>query len=87
MAEPGLDADLTDKADLGEDSYRGTGRLTGRRALITGADSGIGAATAIAVTRAPRRSSRWTFERPGEGLVFAEVMNHHIILREDWERV
>lgn len=51
MTEPGLDADLTDKADLGEKSYRGTGRLTGRKALITGADSGIGAATAIAYAR------------------------------------
>ena len=49
--EPGLDADLTPKADLGEDSYRGTGRLQGRKALITGADSGIGAATAIAFAR------------------------------------
>ena len=49
--EPGLDADLTPKADLGEESYRGTGRLQGRKALITGADSGIGAATAIAFAR------------------------------------
>ncbi|HCJ49676.1 MAG TPA: NAD(P)-dependent dehydrogenase [Microbacterium sp.] len=49
--EPGLDADLEPKADLGEDSYRGTGRLQGRKALITGADSGIGAATAIAFAR------------------------------------
>ncbi|MBB0996747.1 NAD(P)-dependent oxidoreductase [Dietzia alimentaria] len=49
--EPGLDADLEPKADLGEHSYRGTGRLTGRRALITGGDSGIGAAVAIAFAR------------------------------------
>ena len=49
--EPGLDAELSPKADLGESTYRGTGRLTGRKALITGADSGIGAATAIAFAR------------------------------------
>ena len=49
--EPGLDAELEPKADLGEKTYRGTGRLSGRKALITGADSGIGAATAIAFAR------------------------------------
>lgn len=51
MPEPGLDADLTPRADLGERSYRGTDRLKGRKALITGGDSGIGAATAIAFAR------------------------------------
>lgn len=49
--EPGLDAKLTPKPDLGEDTYRGSGRLAGRKALITGGDSGIGAATAIAFAR------------------------------------
>jgi NAD(P)-dependent dehydrogenase (short-subunit alcohol dehydrogenase family) len=49
--EPGLDADLDIKADRGETSYRGTGRLEGRKALITGSDSGIGAAVAIAYAR------------------------------------
>ena len=48
---PGLDADLVQKADRGEKSYRGAGRLEGRKALITGADSGIGAAVAIAFAR------------------------------------
>jgi len=48
---PGLDAELDPKADHGETTYRGTGRLIGRKALITGADSGIGAAVAIAFAR------------------------------------
>jgi hypothetical protein len=48
---PGLDADLQETADRGERSYRGSGRLEGRKALITGADSGIGAAVAIAYAR------------------------------------
>jgi NAD(P)-dependent dehydrogenase (short-subunit alcohol dehydrogenase family) len=51
VPEPGLESDLTPKADRGETSYRGTGRLKGRKALITGADSGIGAAVAIAFAR------------------------------------
>lgn len=49
--EPGLDKKLIPQSDRGEHSYQGTGRLVGRRALITGADSGIGAAVAIAFAR------------------------------------
>jgi len=49
--EPGIQSRMTPVPDLGEETYRGTGRLTGRRALITGADSGIGAAVAIAFAR------------------------------------
>ena len=48
---PGLDAELDPRADHGEQSYRGLGRLPGRKALITGGDSGIGAAVAIAFAR------------------------------------
>ncbi|CAD6005925.1 SDR family oxidoreductase [Agreia sp. COWG] len=47
----GLDANLNDKADHGEKTYRGSGRLAGRKALVTGGDSGIGAAVAIAYAR------------------------------------
>ncbi len=48
---PGLDADMTPKADHGEGSYVGSGKLTARKALVTGADSGIGRAAAIAFAR------------------------------------
>ncbi len=48
---PGLAADMNPRPDHGEASYRGSGRLLGRRAIITGADSGIGRAVAIAFAR------------------------------------
>ncbi|GAA5225631.1 hypothetical protein GCM10025778_01610 [Paeniglutamicibacter antarcticus] len=44
--EPGLDSKLEPKADLGGDLNVGTGRLMGRKASVTGGDSGIGAAVA-----------------------------------------
>jgi hypothetical protein len=48
---PGLTHTMQDQPDHGEDSYRGSSRLTGKRAVITGADSGIGRAVAMAFAR------------------------------------
>jgi hypothetical protein len=49
--EPGLARTMRPKPDHGEKSYKGSHRLAGRKALVTGADSGIGRATAIAFAR------------------------------------
>ena len=48
---PGLASAMEPKPDHGEASYTGHGRLAGRKALVTGADSGIGAASALAFAR------------------------------------
>lgn len=48
---PGTEAEMKPKADHGEESYKGSGKLQGKKAVITGGDSGIGKAVAIAFAR------------------------------------
>ena len=48
---PGLASQMVPRPDHGEQSYRGSGRLAGRKALVTGGDSGMGRAAAIAFAR------------------------------------
>ena len=51
QSAPAIQANMSEKPDCGEVSYKGSGRLAGRKALLTGADSGIGRAAAIAFAR------------------------------------
>jgi len=49
--DPGLQQDMNTVPDCGEESYTGSGQLKGKKVLITGGDSGIGRAVAIAYAK------------------------------------
>jgi NAD(P)-dependent dehydrogenase (short-subunit alcohol dehydrogenase family) len=51
IEHPGRSGEMDQQPDHGEETYRGTGKLTGKRAVITGGDSGIGRAVALAFAR------------------------------------
>jgi NAD(P)-dependent dehydrogenase (short-subunit alcohol dehydrogenase family) len=51
QSPPGVEREMRPKADHGEKSYKGSGKLAGKKAVITGGDSGIGRAVAIAFAR------------------------------------
>ncbi len=51
QTEPGVETEMDPKPDHGETSYRGSGKLAGKKTIITGGDSGIGRAVAIAFAR------------------------------------
>src|ERR687890_525227 len=51
LEHPGLESQMDMRPDYGEETYRGSGRLTGKAAIVTGGDSGIGRAGALAFAR------------------------------------
>lgn len=68
---PGIESKMDPRPDFGEESYQGSGRLQGKAALITGADSGIGRAVALAFARegADILVSYWTEESDAQETV------------------
>jgi NAD(P)-dependent dehydrogenase (short-subunit alcohol dehydrogenase family) len=72
---PGLASKMEPRPDHGEKSYKGSGRLVGRKALVTGGDSGMGRAAAIAFARegADVAINYFPTEQPGADEVIAII--------------
>jgi NAD(P)-dependent dehydrogenase (short-subunit alcohol dehydrogenase family) len=97
---PGFTEELAPRPDHGEHSYRGSGKLEGRAALITGADSGIGRAVAIAFAREgadvlisylcehddAKETARWVEDAGRRGLLVAGDVSNPAHCRELVER-
>jgi hypothetical protein len=97
---PGTTAAMDPLPDHGEESYRGSGRLAGKRAVITGADSGIGRAVAIAYAREgadvlisyldeeedARETARWVEEAGRKAVLVAGDLSEPAHCRQVIER-
>lgn len=97
---PGREGPMRPRPDHGEETYRGSGKLEGRRALITGGDSGIGKAVAIAFAREgadvaiayfnehedAEDTVRWVEEAGQRGVAFPGDLADRVHCREVVER-
>ncbi len=96
QSPPGSESAMLPRPDHGEYSYRGCGRLLGKRAIVTGADSGIGKAVAIAFAREgadvvisyldehddAADTARWVKEAGQQGLLVASDLSKPVNCRE-----
>jgi NAD(P)-dependent dehydrogenase (short-subunit alcohol dehydrogenase family) len=97
---PGFTEEMTPRPDHGEESYRGSGKLDGMAAIITGGDSGIGRAVAIAFAREgadvlisylnedddARETARWVEEAGRKAVLMPGDVSHEAHCREIVQR-